>query len=139
METKTRGTETMSVADLKPGDPVAIGCDIGGYILSQVAKVTPTQIAAGRHRFDRETGRQIGGGRKEYLYVITPEIEQKVAEAANRKARLEASHRKTQEEMKADPRWPLLNRFRNGDFEPWGRLSLEQLEAIAAILDSVKP
>ena len=40
---------------------------------------------------------------------------------------------------KADPRYELLRRFGSGaDFEPWRELTLEQLQTIADIFDSVK-
>jgi len=107
--------------------------------VAPVVRETKTLVIAGhdgkeRYRLKKKDG-EFPFPTPNEIAKAEKELEaQHAAEQATRKriAAQEAAER-------ADPRYPLLRRFKSGtDFEPWDKLSLKQLQTIADILDSVK-
>jgi hypothetical protein len=45
-------------------------------------------------------------------------------------------HRERERQLESDPHHQLVNRFKNGDLEPWDKLALDQLKTIAGWLDN---
>jgi hypothetical protein len=81
-------------------------------------------------------------GTEEYRLPITAppaaddelrEAQQSIDDEINRNRR----HRQEQRQREADPHYQLVDRLKNGDTEPWGKLTLDQLKTIAGWLDTV--
>jgi hypothetical protein len=123
--------------------------------VAPVIRETKTMVIAGHNgkpqyrlkkqcRWQRdEYGNYVG---KTKVYSFDFPTDERIALAEKKLAELKANEEAERQEQakriaakKADPRYELLRRFEGGaDFEPWGKLNLEQLQAIADILDSVK-
>lgn len=98
--------------DIKVGDTVIIQGTHDS--IAQVIKVTPTQFATKRFRFQKATGRQVGGDTWYAVYARLPENDAEVQEI-----------RQSVEQRK------LINTLRRLD---WSQLSLDHLQRIAMII-----
>jgi len=78
----------------------------------------------------------------EYLYPTDKEVaeaEKELAEMKRKKAASQKAFEEREAKERADPRYELLQRFGHGaDFEPWDKLTLEELQTIADIFDKYK-
>ncbi|MBI3467455.1 MAG: hypothetical protein HY000_30975 [Planctomycetes bacterium] len=107
--------------------------------VAPVIRETKTLVVAGHGGKEKYRLKKIDG---EFSFPSAKEI----AKAEKELAALRATQQATRDRIaaqeaaeRADPRYPLLRRFKSGtDFEPWDKLTLEQLQTIADILDSVK-
>jgi hypothetical protein len=109
---------------------------------------TKTMVIAGhkgQYQIPKKIAKRIGQRKFEYepfRFPTPKEIAKAEKELADREAEKRAWHEAMKEKERreqADPRYKLLRRFSGGaDFEPWRELTLEQLQTIADIFDSVK-
>lgn len=112
--------------------------------VAPVIRETKTMVIAGhgREQYRLKKPFVARGVRGEYPYSTPKEIAKAEKIMADQKARRAAEKKEREKRIakaKADPRYELLRRFGDGaDFEPWRELTLEQLQTIANIFDSVK-
>lgn len=101
-----------------------------------VIRETKTLVIVGRNgkEMERLTKPRHGG---EFHYATADEVkkaEMHLAKQERQRQELAAQ----QKALEADPHYQLVKRLRNADFEPYHKLSLEQLQQIAAWLDEAK-
>lgn len=87
------------------------------------------------YHFDADTGYfhgRRGPDKSERIELATPEL---VAEVERENAEKERQRSEAVAKEQADPRTPYIRRFRNGDFEPWDKLTLEQLQQVSKWLE----
>ena len=112
--------------------------------VAPVVRETKTLVIAGRNGQEKYRLKKpfvAPGVRGDYFYPTDRQIAKAEKELADKQAKQRGMQKSREEEearAKADPRYELLQRFRNTDFEPWDKLTLKQLQTIAGIFDSVK-
>lgn len=128
-----------TLKDLKAGDKVILTKRSGEREIREVRAVEGNLIDVALlyrvpYNFDRETGEVFRGGGERIVCATAADLYEVERENAERKRLAkEAEARRL-----ADPKPPLVSRFKFGDFEPWEKLSLEQLEQIRVWLDAVQ-
>lgn len=131
---------TTKMDGLKPGDKVAVYEGLAEHLavprrLGVVKRVLKTRIDLTDGSKYRITNR----GLCNYIKITSDVVEYNAAkhflEAKKEEQERQAAAEKAR---RADPKFPLYSRLKNGDFEPFENLSLEQLQTIAAWLEAVK-
>lgn len=110
--------------------------------VAPVIRETKTLVIAGRNGQEKHRLKKpfvAPGVRGDYFYPTDRQIAKAEKELADKQAKQRGMKKAREEEearAKADPRYELLQRFDHGtDFEPWDKLTLEELQTIAAIFD----
>jgi len=125
------------LSDVKPGDEVlCCGRDNFRQVV-KVTRLTSCRIVVGKDYYYRESGFKVGGIGQCLSRAAPAEIAA-VKEAARKVQAEWEAQRRTREEKARDPHYQLVQRFKNGDFEPYEKLTLEQLRQIAKWLDETK-
>lgn len=119
--------------------------------VAPVIRETKTLVIAGhdgkeQYELKKPSRFEVVSGRRirvygDYIYPSDQSIQNAEFALKRKKARDTRERKKREREdaaERADPRYELLQRFVHAEWEPWDKLSLEQLKQIAAILDSVK-
>ncbi len=136
---KTIQTTLPWIEALTPGDLVAVSTQVG-YQRGVVEKLTPSQVVVRRKgftlRYYRSSGREVG--KTTHIHPLTFQIEEEIRSKEVTKEQQEERDRKQEADKRADPRYDLLQRFKTTDWEPWSSCTLEELQAIASILDKAK-
>jgi len=104
-----------------------------------VVRETKLYLFAGH---DGQETHRITKPKNGYQYPNDSEIaaaESELAETRLNQRRTRKEQEAREAAKRADPRCDLLRRFGSGaDFEPWHKLSLEELQTIADIFDSIR-
>jgi hypothetical protein len=123
------------LCDIQPGEQVILTTLSGRHEVRVVRSHVQGLIDIGQgkadYNFRANTGKAVRGSA--LIEVATPELIRVVRR--EHQARDQAAKRE-KASRDADPRTLFVQRFKTGDFEPWEKLTLEQLQQIAAWLDA---